>query len=38
MKINFDSLRDLLIFNIKYYRYVNNYSQEDLTRKHISFT
>jgi len=30
MKIEFDSLRDLLIFNIKYYRYVNNYSQEKL--------
>ena len=30
MKINFDSLRDLLIFNIKYYRYLNNYSQEKL--------
>ena len=30
MKIKFDSLRDLLIFNIKYYRYVNNYSQEHL--------
>ena len=30
MKIIFDSLRDLLIFNIKYYRYLNNYSQEKL--------
>lgn len=30
MKIKFDSLRDLLIFNIKYYRYLNNYSQEKL--------
>lgn len=30
MKIEFDNLRDLLIFNIKYYRYVNNYSQERL--------
>ena len=30
MKIDFDNLRDLLIFNIKYYRYVNNYSQEKL--------
>ncbi len=30
MKIEFDSLRDLLIFNIKYYRYLNNYSQETL--------
>lgn len=30
MKVEFDSLRDLLIFNIKYYRYVNNFSQEKL--------
>lgn len=30
MKIEFKSLRDLLIFNIKYYRYINNYSQEKL--------
>ena len=30
MKMNFNDLRDLLIFNIKYYRYVNNYSQERL--------
>ena len=30
MKMDFDNLRDLLIFNIKYYRYVNNYSQEKL--------
>ena len=30
MKLKFESLRDLLIFNIKYYRYVNNYSQEKL--------
>lgn len=30
MKLEFDSLRELLIFNIKYYRYVNNYSQEKL--------
>ena len=30
MKLEFDNLRDLLIFNIKYYRYVNNYSQERL--------
>lgn len=30
MKLYFDNLRDLLIFNIKYYRYVNNYSQEKL--------
>ena len=30
MKLEFDNLKDLLIFNIKYYRYVNNYSQEKL--------
>lgn len=30
MKIKFNNLKDLLIFNIKYYRYVNNYSQERL--------
>lgn len=30
MKIKFNNLKDLLIFNIKYYRYVNNYSQEKL--------
>lgn len=30
MILNFDNLRDLLIFNIKYYRYVNNISQEKL--------
>ena len=30
MIIEFDSLRDLLIYNIKYYRYLNNYSQEKL--------
>lgn len=30
MRIDFDNLRDLLIYNIKYYRYVNNYSQERL--------
>lgn len=30
MKIEFNNLKDLLIFNIKYYRYVNNYSQEKL--------
>ena len=30
MKISFKDLRELLIFNIKYYRYVNNYSQEKL--------
>ena len=30
MKIEFKNLRDLLIYNIKYYRYLNNYSQEKL--------
>lgn len=30
MKLEFDNLKDLLIFNIKYYRYVNNFSQEKL--------
>ena len=30
MRIEFDNLKDLLIFNIKYYRYLNNYSQEKL--------
>ena len=30
MKIEFKTLRELLIFNIKYYRYLNNYSQEKL--------
>lgn len=30
MKIKFDNLKELLIFNIKYYRYKNNYSQEKL--------
>ena len=30
MMIEFNSLRDLLIFNIKYYRYVNGFSQEKL--------
>lgn len=30
MKIKFKNLRDLLIFIIKYYRYLNNYSQEKL--------
>ena len=30
MLIKFDNLKDLLIYNIKYYRYVNNYSQEKL--------
>lgn len=30
MILEFDSLKSLLIFNIKYYRYVNNMSQEKL--------
>ena len=30
MKMQFNSLKDLLIFNIKYYRYKNNMSQEKL--------
>ena len=30
MKLKFNNLKDLLIFNIKYYRYVNDYSQEKL--------
>ena len=30
MKIDFSNLKDLLVFNVKYYRYVNNISQEKL--------
>ena len=30
MKQEFNCLKDLLVFNIKYYRYVNNLSQEKL--------
>ena len=30
MNIEFNDLKELLIFNIKYYRYVNNISQEKL--------
>lgn len=30
MVLEFDNLKDLLIFNIKYYRYKNNLSQEKL--------
>ncbi len=30
MEIKFNNLKDLLTFNIKYYRYINNYSQEKL--------
>ena len=29
--LKFSSLKDLLIFNIKYYRYLNNLSQEKLS-------
>lgn len=31
-RIEFDNLKDLLIFNIKYYRYLNNLSQENLAK------
>ena len=30
MRVELYSLKELLIFNIKYYRYVNNFSQEKL--------
>ncbi len=30
MKIEFNNLKELLTYNIKYYRYLNNYSQEKL--------
>lgn len=30
MMLEFDSLREILLFNIKYYRYLNNFSQEKL--------
>lgn len=30
MTLKFDNLKDLLVFNIKYYRYTNNLSQEKL--------
>ena len=30
MQLEFSDLRELLLFNIKYYRYKNNYSQEKL--------
>lgn len=37
MLIEFKELKDLLIFNIKYYRYMNNYSQEKLAElSHLS--
>ena len=30
MHIEFNNLKDLLVFNIKYYRYLNHFSQEKL--------
>ena len=30
MIINFNSLKELFVFNVKYYRYLNNLSQEKL--------
>ena len=37
MMLEFESLKDLLIFNIKYYRYKCNYSQEKLAElSHLS--
>lgn len=33
MIIEFNNLKDLLAFNIKYYRYQNNLSQEKLAEK-----
>ena len=33
MNIKFNNLKDLLIFNIKYYRYLNHLSQEKLAEK-----
>lgn len=33
MILEFDNLKDLLTFNIKYYRYVNGLSQEKLAEK-----
>ena len=32
MRLNFKSLPELLAFNIKYYRYLNGYSQEKLAK------
>ena len=32
IKIKFNNLKDLLIFNIKYYRYLNDFSQEKLAK------
>ena len=37
MMLKFESLKDLLVFNIKYYRYKCNYSQEKLAElSHLS--
>ena len=33
MKVKFYCLKELLVFNIKYYRYINNFSQEKLAEK-----
>ena len=33
MRLKFYALKELLIFNIKYYRYLNKYSQETLAEK-----
>lgn len=33
MELKFKSLKELLIFNIKYYRYLNGLSQEKLAEK-----
>ncbi len=37
MILKFDNLKDLFVFNIKYYRYANNLSQEKLAERcHLS--
>lgn len=33
MNLNFNNLKELLVFNIKYYRYKENLSQEGLAEK-----
>ena len=33
MRLKFYTLKELLVFNIKYYRYLNNFSQEKLAEK-----
>ena len=33
MILEFNSLKELFIFNVKYYRYLNNLSQEKLAEK-----